>query len=659
MPLLTRRGSSAAQVAAQNLRLKGPIPWIDVTHSTYGATGDGVTNDTVALQAALTAVPVGGAVVYFPPGTYMTNQLTVAVAGTVLAGPGNGQAVLKRRDTQNNDLLVVSAAKVTLRGLKIDGNYANNTGNSFAEIQLNAGADDFLAEDCLFVDWSAYILESVAGLVRPTVRRCRCIGAAAAPGGLGSSNVSNCTGFYFDTASNVRFEDNYFEAAPTALNADTPAGGAGNAFNSKGAGAKVRNNVFILHGRTNDGIVFQGASDFLCQGNTVDEAHDDGVTLALNGAVSNSNGVISGNTLLNNGVSGVYAPGNGGHTRIVISGNLVRTAFGRHAIFFAGLAKSACIGNTIEMGAVSPWGSGGTAIYLGTGVQVTTDSVVAGNVINNPYASGIHIDSGSTGNSIAHNRVRGSQTLHGIHVDAADNEVIGNSISHNANHGINITGNGDRSAIVGNYIFSNTLRGILTAAGSDDLHIQGNHVYNNTTDGIVIQGTRNTLVGNRVYLNGQIGISLAGATEALIASNLVANNGQLSNGYGIRLSTGNWCHVVGNACIDTQGTATQTNPINEAGASDNNTIEENHFRRSVGTPTIAKVGAATVLRRNRGYKSEGSGSATLLAANTSIVVTHGLATTPTRVQLTFTSDPIAAIRYWVSAKGTTTFTVKA
>lgn len=38
----------------------------------YGATGDGTTDDTVALQAAFSAVPTGGATVYFPVGDYKT-----------------------------------------------------------------------------------------------------------------------------------------------------------------------------------------------------------------------------------------------------------------------------------------------------------------------------------------------------------------------------------------------------------------------------------------------------------------------------------------------------------------------------------------------------------------------------------------------------------
>src|SRR6202044_1706561 len=45
----------------------------------YGATGNGTTDDTVAIQNALTAAGTnGGGIVYLPPGTYhLTNTLDV------------------------------------------------------------------------------------------------------------------------------------------------------------------------------------------------------------------------------------------------------------------------------------------------------------------------------------------------------------------------------------------------------------------------------------------------------------------------------------------------------------------------------------------------------------------------------------------------------
>jgi len=49
-------------------------PWIDVRADPYNATGDGVTDDTAALQAAIDAATAYGTVV-LPPGTYKFSQL--------------------------------------------------------------------------------------------------------------------------------------------------------------------------------------------------------------------------------------------------------------------------------------------------------------------------------------------------------------------------------------------------------------------------------------------------------------------------------------------------------------------------------------------------------------------------------------------------------
>lgn len=58
----------------------------------YGATGNGSTDDTTAIQNALNAVPVGGGVVYLPAGRYkVSSMLQAPTSGTVLRGalPGH------------------------------------------------------------------------------------------------------------------------------------------------------------------------------------------------------------------------------------------------------------------------------------------------------------------------------------------------------------------------------------------------------------------------------------------------------------------------------------------------------------------------------------------------------------------------------------------
>ena len=55
-----------------NANFAGPRPWIDVTASPYGAKGDGVTDDTAAIQAAINAAcastssTTGGGIIYLP-----------------------------------------------------------------------------------------------------------------------------------------------------------------------------------------------------------------------------------------------------------------------------------------------------------------------------------------------------------------------------------------------------------------------------------------------------------------------------------------------------------------------------------------------------------------------------------------------------------------
>src|SRR5438132_1119586 len=43
----------------------------------YGATGNGVTDDTAAVQRAFNGAAAGGNAVYFPPGTYLLRTVSI------------------------------------------------------------------------------------------------------------------------------------------------------------------------------------------------------------------------------------------------------------------------------------------------------------------------------------------------------------------------------------------------------------------------------------------------------------------------------------------------------------------------------------------------------------------------------------------------------
>lgn len=84
-PALRKLGTGANDAAAGNdTRFVNTItPVYNVV--SYGAKGDGVTDDTTAIQAAVTA---STGMVFFPPGVYLTDQITIAKS-LVIFGAGS------------------------------------------------------------------------------------------------------------------------------------------------------------------------------------------------------------------------------------------------------------------------------------------------------------------------------------------------------------------------------------------------------------------------------------------------------------------------------------------------------------------------------------------------------------------------------------------
>lgn len=117
----------------------------------YGAQGDGVTNDTTAIQAAINAAVGGitngtntaGGTVLFPAGTYIHTGLTL-YSYVHLRGTGYSSTVLQLKNGANADCIqgynAISLiggsssggiANFGLYDLTIDGNKSNQTGTSY------------------------------------------------------------------------------------------------------------------------------------------------------------------------------------------------------------------------------------------------------------------------------------------------------------------------------------------------------------------------------------------------------------------------------------------------------------------------------------------------------------------------------------------------
>jgi hypothetical protein len=90
-------------------------------------TGDGVTDDTAAINAALAR----GGPVYLPAGTYLVNNLRAGVEGTWLHGDGPATVLRKNGD---GPALTVTGARVRVSNLAVDGAGARHGGPGIAVV---------------------------------------------------------------------------------------------------------------------------------------------------------------------------------------------------------------------------------------------------------------------------------------------------------------------------------------------------------------------------------------------------------------------------------------------------------------------------------------------------------------------------------------------
>jgi parallel beta-helix repeat protein len=107
-----------------------------VRNAIYGAKGDGVTDDTAAIQRAVDAVAGTGGTVLIPDGTYMVNAVAHGWAGVRL---GNSmvlslspRAVLKAIPNASGTYAILSvsyAKQVTIRGGTLQGERSSHAGS--------------------------------------------------------------------------------------------------------------------------------------------------------------------------------------------------------------------------------------------------------------------------------------------------------------------------------------------------------------------------------------------------------------------------------------------------------------------------------------------------------------------------------------------------
>jgi len=109
-----------------------------VTPRMFGATGDGVTDDTAAIQAAFAS---GVLHVHFPSGTYLLNAAITCAAGQVITGDGKLNSTIKCRNDLSNITFLTLTGHSAMRDIALIG-YNSTAGTA---LNISSGVYTFSA----------------------------------------------------------------------------------------------------------------------------------------------------------------------------------------------------------------------------------------------------------------------------------------------------------------------------------------------------------------------------------------------------------------------------------------------------------------------------------------------------------------------------------
>jgi len=122
-------GSEVAPIVQSGITKKAAIaafsPFINV--KSYGAVGDGTTNDTTAINAAITAAGTNGTI-FFPKGTYLVTSVLQMLTGQCFLGEGGSMQGTSTIQKGGNGDLINMVGRCRLENLNLDSVGGTYTG---------------------------------------------------------------------------------------------------------------------------------------------------------------------------------------------------------------------------------------------------------------------------------------------------------------------------------------------------------------------------------------------------------------------------------------------------------------------------------------------------------------------------------------------------
>lgn len=407
----------------------------------YGATGNGSTDDTAAIQAAVNATASAKGSLYFPAGTYLVGTAISIPANINLFGQGYDSHLT--RTTTGNVFSIIGTSGTLISNVHITELRFSGPSTQASSVSGNG----------IYIDYTSYI----------TVENCFFTGF-----GLTNSNDGGISGI---RSSYISVIGNNFRLNTNGLCFGTPNSTIGTDH------SLIAHNICLSNWE--DGLHTQQCS-YITMANNI---------CGNNGQVSDGAGIdvlrdsydtMEGNLCFSNGGNGIeVGSGTSADTGHVISNN-INYQNGGNGISVANLSTKCAITSNNCSGNI---GHGINISPSGTASATIESMVVTNNQAQGNGGNGINI-SNPTASSIVRYAV-----------------VSGNTVQGNTSHGILLTARVEYNLVANNIVVSNTSNGIRLSSQSTNIPnhnvISGNILVGNATQLGQSGDTNSTVINNK------------------------------------------------------------------------------------------------------------------------------------------------------------------
>ncbi|MDF2722335.1 MAG: hypothetical protein K0Q59_2010 [Paenibacillus sp.] len=322
----------------------------------FGAKGDGTTNDTTALQAAISAMPA--ATIVIPAGTYLVGELTVSSHITLL---GLGNVVIKGSVTGGAVIsLQASSTKIALQSFKVDAALVSKSG-----IVINSGCSQVTIDSVEVANVNGDTTRGGYGILLENgaanigITGCYIHDVAGYEDGVEGNSPGASRGIHIRAAQQVRISRCLFERIDGFEDGD----------------------MIQVHGVAQTGGIWN-KSDVLIEGNRFIDFKKRAVKIQASGVTVRNNVITSthagsGSDCAYSGISAFDADS------ILIEGNRIDLTRSRYGIEADGIVNSTITGNDIRVDVAMAYpnaragGQNGISLFGGSRNSVVTGNTIA------------------------------------------------------------------------------------------------------------------------------------------------------------------------------------------------------------------------------------------------------------------------------------------